>query len=168
VAPTAATSPSHRLNRNAATKPAVSRNRAYQRSENPDGGNVFASVGLNETNTMIRIGASRKAKTSASLASPSKNSWSKGSTGRGCTRAARISTSTGLRAPPPEITSSLSGPAGVQRSMPRATVSTVSAVAEATASLSEPPACWTSEIRRSANSSPNRSRPVLFGGRWSK
>src|SRR5205823_3836568 len=72
---------------------------------------------------------------------------------------------TRLRAPPPEITSSASPPAsGVQRSSARAIVSAVSAVAVATASLSEPPACRTRPIRRSANSIPNRSRPVLLGG----
>src|SRR3989454_3751385 len=113
----------------------------------------------------------RNAKASASLASPSKKSWANGTTGRGRTRPASSSTRAGLRAPPPEITNS-SPPAGagggVQRSMPRATVSAVSAVAVATASFAEPPAPRTSAISRSANSIPKRSRPVLLGGGWSK
>src|SRR2546425_937718 len=92
----------------------------------------------------------RNANTRASLASPSKNRRSNGITGRGATRAVRSSTSRGLRAPPPEITSSSEGRAGVQRSIPRAMVSTVSAVAVATASLSEPPACFTSSSSRAA------------------
>src|SRR6266550_2503854 len=75
------------------------------------------------------------ANTRASLASPSKNRRSNGTTGRGATRAVRSSTSRGLRAPPPEITSSSEARAGVQRSIPRAMVSTVSAVAVAPARL---------------------------------
>src|SRR2546425_3463648 len=84
----------------------------------------------------------RNAKASASLASPSKKSWSNGTTGRGRTRAASSSTRAGLRAPPPEMTSSCAAPGGgegggggVQRSMPRATGSRVRAVA----SFAEPP-----------------------------
>src|SRR5713101_5523481 len=92
----------------------------------------------------------RNANTRASLASPSKNRRSNGTTGRGATRAVRSSTSRGLRAPPPEITSSSGALAGVQRSIPLAMVSTVSAVAVATASLSEPPARFTSSSRCSA------------------
>src|SRR5204863_6096536 len=90
----------------------------------------------------------RNANTRASFASPSKNSRSNGTTGRGATRAVRSSTSRGLRAPPPEITSSSRALAGVQRSIPWAMVSTVSAVAVATASLSDPPACFTSSTSR--------------------
>src|SRR6266702_8125181 len=92
----------------------------------------------------------RNANTSDSFASPSKNSCSNGTRGRGATRAASSSTSKGLRAPPPEITSSSCGPARIQRSMPRAMVSTVSAVAVATASLSDPPPRFTSSTSRAA------------------
>src|SRR5438876_4196486 len=56
----------------------------------------------------------RKANTRASLASPSKSGSSDGTTGRGATRVVRSSTRRGLRAPPPEITSSSEGRAGVQ------------------------------------------------------
>src|SRR6266566_1157396 len=110
----------------------------------------------------------KKAKASASFASPSKNSRSKGRTGRGRTRAPSCSTRTGFFAPPPETTSSASGSAGIQPSTPRAIVSTVSAVAVATASLSDPPASRTRSSSRSANPMPKRSRPVLFGGRSAK
>jgi hypothetical protein len=60
VAATAATTASHRLKRNELTKRSDSTNLAYQRKEKPVGGKVFASVGLNEENTMIATGASRK------------------------------------------------------------------------------------------------------------
>src|SRR5206468_2683591 len=92
----------------------------------------------------------RHANATASLASPSKKRWSNATTGRGRTRAASISTRAGFRAPPPEMTSSASGGAGVQRSSARAIDSTVRAVAVATASLSDPSAFRTRSISRSA------------------
>src|SRR5207245_9588858 len=68
----------------------------------------------------------RNAKATASLASPSKKSWSNGTTGRGRTRAASSSTRAGLRAPPPEMTSSCAalgggggGGGGAARAGPR-------------------------------------------------
>src|SRR5207253_10735322 len=81
----------------------------------------------------------RNANTRASFASPSKKSRSNGTRGRGAMRAASCSTSQGLRAPPPDITTSACGSARIQRSIPRVIVSTVSAAAVAPASLSEPP-----------------------------
>src|SRR5207247_8947703 len=86
----------------------------------------------------------RNAKTRASLASPSKNRRSNGTTGPGATRAVRSSTSRGLRAPPPEITTSSEARAGVQRSIPPAMVSTVSAAPPPTPPLPPPPAPPTS------------------------
>ncbi len=65
----------------------------------------------------------------------------------------------GFLAPPPDTTISSAWLATA-----RAMVSTVSAVAVATASLSDPPAFFTRASSLSAYSIPNRSRPVLLGG----
>src|SRR5437773_4132808 len=73
------------------------------------------------------------------------------------------STSAGFFAPPPEMTTSALS-SFPHRAMARPIDSAVSAVAVATASLSEPPALRTRASSLSAYSIPNRSRPVLLGG----
>ena len=82
-------------------------------------------------------------------------------------RASRATMSVALRAPPPAT--STRGPWQPRRhARAVAMVATVSAVAVAMASSSEPPWRVTTSMRRCANGAPNSSRPVLFGPRFEK